>query len=151
MKRSVLLLVGALFVAPLAHAQLPVPPTDSPVVLRNIQLKFPTQASGGSERHLLVYLDMADADQLVGLPDEWVPYSDAEAVILGDAARFWQSGLFESLWVDVVDDSYENGVVAMRAVFNFVERPDVEIPTAGFPTPLPEYQEPPSGGRRLYP
>ena len=48
-------------------------------------------------------------------------YSEAEPVILDDAERFWKSGQFESLWVDVVECPLENGVVGRLVIFNFVE------------------------------
>ena len=49
-----------------------------------------------------------------------MPFDEAEPQVLADAARFWQSGQFESLWVDVRDDAYDNGVAARRVIFSFV-------------------------------
>ena len=128
------------------------PPADSPPLLTRFEYRFPTQ-DNRSVRFVRTYVLQAETPRHVSFPsqDRWVPYSEAEPVILDDADRFWKSGQFESLWVDVVDRPFENGVVGRLVIFNFVEQADIEIQTADYPTPPPEYRQPPAGYERLYP
>ncbi len=128
------------------------PPADSPPLMTLLEYRFPTQ-DNRSLRFVRTYVLQAETSRHVSVPsrDRWVSYSEAEPVILDDAERFWKSGQFESLWVDVEDRPFENGVVGRLVVFNFVEQADIEIPTADYPTPPPEYRQPPAGYERLYP
>ena len=139
-------------VVPPAPVQDQQPPADSPPLMTLLEYRFPTQ-DNRSLRFVRTYVLQAETSRHVSVPsrDRWVSYSEAEPVILDDAERFWQSGQFESLWVDVVDRPFENGVVGRLVVFNFVEQADIEIQTADYPTPPPEYRQPPAGYERLYP
>lgn len=128
------------------------PPADSPVILASVELRFPTQ-NNLSRRDIATYVAAADFPHYVSRPSryQWIPYADAEPKVLDDAQRFWKSGRFESLWVDALDDPFENGVAAKRVIFNFAEQTDTVIPTANYPTLPPEYRRPPLGHARLYP
>jgi hypothetical protein len=83
--------------------------------------------------------------------NEWVSYADAVPVILEDATHFWQTGKFKSLWVDVTDRPFNNGVPGILVIFNFVERTDMEVPAVDYPTPPEPFQQAPTNHRRLYP
>ena len=135
-----------------AAAQEQAPPVDSPTLLRVIELRFPTRGETPL-RDPVTYVRLAEFPQYVSRPSEsrWVPYDETEARLVADAARFWESGQFESVWVDVRDDAWDNGVSGKRVIFSFVERPDPRIPTTAYPTPPPGYQRPPAGHERLYP
>ena len=136
-------------VAPVPDQQ---PPPDSPPLLTRLEYRFPTQ-DNRSLRFVRSYVLQAETFRRISVPNQnrWVAFSEAEPVILDDAARFWGSGQFESLWVDVVDRPLKNGVVGRLVIFNFVERVDIEVPTANYPTPPPEYRQPLAGEERLYP
>ena len=139
-------------VVPPAAVQDQQPPADSPPLMRRLSYRFPTQ-DNRSLRFVRTYVLQAETPRHVSFPsqDRWVSYSEAEPVILDDAERFWKSGQFESLWVDVVDRPFENGVVGRLVIFNFVEQADIEIPRSDHPPPPPEYRQPPAGYERLYP
>ena len=139
-------------VVPTAPVQDPQPPANSPPLMRRLEYRFPTQ-DNRSLRFVRTYVLQAETPRHVSFPsrDRWVSYSEAEPVILDDAERFWKSGQFESLWVDVVDRPFENGVVGRLVIFNFVEQADLDIPSSDHPTPPPEYRQPPAGYERLYP
>lgn len=128
------------------------PPASSAPLMRSLEYRFPTQ-DNRSVRFVRTYVMQAETPGVVSSPtrERWVLYGEAEPVILDDAVRFWRSGQFESLWVDVVDRPFENGVVGRLVIFNFAERSDIVIPTAEYPTPPLEYQQPPAGHERLYP
>ena len=133
-------------------AQVQQPPAESPLLMTTLELRFPTQGNRAL-REIRTYVMQAETRRYVSLRSRglWVPYGEAEPVILDDAERFWKSGRFESLWVDALEDPYENGVAGKRVIFNFVEQTDTVIPTADYPTPPPEYRQPPPGHERLYP
>jgi hypothetical protein len=156
MKRFVFLVACVFIVVPAAQAQFyparPLPPADSPVLLRSVELRVPTQA-GVFVRDGTTYVDAASGFPYRSIPlqNKWVTFKEAAPQILVEAARFWRSGQFESLWVDVRDQSWSNGVTGRHVTFNFVERTDTVMPAAAYPTPPPKYREPPAGQERLYP
>lgn len=135
--------------APVENEQ---PPASSPPLMTRLEYRFPTQ-DNRSLRFVRNYVLQAEAWHHVSVPGRgrWVPYKEAESVIVEDAERFWKSGQFESLWVDVVDRPFENGVVGRVVTFNFVEAADIEIPRSDYPTPPAEYRQPSAGYERLYP
>ncbi len=147
-----ILLAVSLVCVDASHAQVVLPPPGSPPVLRYLELRFPTQGNRGFHSPA-TYLRQADTTNYLSIPGRlrYALYTDAEPVILEDADRFWRSGQFESLWVDVTDSPFENGVVGKHVVFNFVERAGAEVPSADYPTPPPEYRQAPPGRQRLYP
>ena len=163
MRRFGLLLAFVLGVISSAHAQVQQAPAvvslrdaqvqqqlaESPLLMTTLEFRFPTQ-NNRSLRDVQTYLMQAETRHNVSLRSKVRSYWEAEPVILDDAERFWRSGQFESLWVDVLDDRFENGLAGKRVVFNFVERTDTAIPTADYPTPPPAYRQP-SAGERLYP
>ena len=130
----------------------PEPPVDSAPVLRFLELRFPTQGNRPFHRQT-TYLRQAEAVGYLSIPGRpaYTRYTDVEPVILRDAERFWESGGFVSLWVDVVDSRFENGVVGKRVVFNFVEQHDTRPPTEEHPTVPTAFRESPPGHTRLYP
>ncbi|HJN44924.1 MAG: hypothetical protein CL477_07605 [Acidobacteria bacterium] len=144
--------LGFVTAVPAARAQVVQPPPSSPPVLRYLELRFPTQGNRGFHDPS-TYLRQSDTTHYLSIPGRlrYSLYTEAEPVILADAERFWRSGQFESLWVDVTDSPFENGVVGKHVVFNFVERAETRIPTADNPTTPPEFRQPPAGHQRLYP
>ena len=127
------------------------PPLDSPLLLRSVEFAFPPTAR--SKHTYETYFNMMDITEYVSKPSlgDWKPYAPVEAVAVADAERLWQSGLLESLWVDVREDGYPNGVPARRVVFNFVERDGDAVVPAGPPRVPEAYATLPVGTARLYP
>ena len=128
------------------------PPAGYPVVLRNVELAFPTQ-DGVSIRPVENYL------KLIGLPKTsplhqgpvWRFYSRVESLVLDGAQRLWSSGHFHSVWVDVTDQPFENGALGRTVIFNVVERARPGPPPAGLPTPPPGFEQPQPSYDRVYP
>ena len=109
----------------------PLPPEDSPVLLRNIALQFPTQGgvAGVDFETYLYYMQVTD---LVSRPSEgaWMPYNQETVdTILGDFDRLWGTGFVNDLWIEVIDTPYENGVLGKTVIFNVEERERVKVVT----------------------
>ena len=107
----------------------PLPPEGSPVLLRAVEIRFPTQGNVGGVDYdtYLYYMEIKDH---ISLPSQgkWVPYSEAtEQVAVDDHQRLWDTGFLSDLWIEVVDDPYPNGVPAKRIIFNLEERERVKI------------------------
>ncbi len=101
-----------------------VPPPDSPVLLRFVELRFPTQANTSviDPSTYQFYLQALPSRPSDGV---WVPYS--EQAILDDFRRLWDTTFLDNLWVEVKDAPYPNGVAAKHVIYNLEERHRVKI------------------------
>ena len=109
----------------------PQPPAGSPALLRNIELRFPTQGNVSGVDYL-TYLYYMEIKNHVSLPSQgkWVPYNEAtERIVRDDFRRLWDTGFLNDLWVEAVDEPWENGVEGKRIIFNLEERERVKIVT----------------------
>ncbi len=134
------------------------PPPVSPQLTRTLELSCPTVedgCTGESEWDFMVQvLYNLEVDGHVSLPSQelWVPYAQTEPYILADAARLWNTGMLESLWVEVRDDEpWANGVLAKRIIFNMVPREGDPVTPSGLPSLPPGFETPAPGHERLYP
>ena len=109
----------------------PLPPEDSPPLLRTVQVAFPTQGnvSGIDPQTYLYYMEVPNHRSLPS-QNKWVPYTtETEEIIRGDFQRLWDTGFLDDLWIEVVDEPWPNGVIGKRVIFNFDERQRVKIVT----------------------
>ena len=107
------------------------PPDDSPALLRTIQLAFPTQGNvpNVEPETYLFYMEVTD---YLSRPsqDKWVPYTEeTEEVIREDFLKLWDTGFLDDLWIEIVDQPWENGVIGKRIIFNLEERARVRFVT----------------------
>ena len=112
-----------------AAAQTPQPPLDSPKLLHNIELRFPTQG-GVPMIDPATYLYYIEIDSHVSLPAQGVftPYTEAlEEIVLADFWRLWNTRFLADLWIETEDDPFENGVEGVRVIFNLEERERVKL------------------------
>ncbi len=114
---------------PAATPSGPLPPEDSPVLLRNVALQFPEQGNvaGVDYETYLYYMQVTDQ---LSLPSQgkWMPYTEETVqIILEDFDRLWDTGFVNDLWIEVIDQPYENGVPAKTVIFNIDERERVKI------------------------
>ncbi len=100
------------------------PPLDSPVLLRYIELRFPTQGNTSviDASTYQYYIQTQPSRSSDGV---WVPYN--EQSILDDFRRLWATNFLDNLWVEVKDAPYPNGVQAKHVIFNMEERQRVKI------------------------
>jgi len=123
-------LAAGLFLATPAAAQVqpcppPVrqPPPNSPVLLRCMQIvAHPVNET---------VVDAATYDFHIKTPrtssadNVWVPYN--ESSIQSDFWNLWRSGFLDNLWIEVIDEPYENGVMGKHVVFHIEERARVKV------------------------
>ena len=114
---------------PVETAVQALPPEGSPTLLKQVELRFPTQGNVGGVDYdtYLYYMEIKDH---ISLPSQgkWVPYSEAtEQIVLDDHERLWQTGFLSDLWIEIIDEPYSNGVPAKRIIFNLEERERVKI------------------------
>ena len=112
-----------------AAAQTPQPPLDSPKLLHNIELRFPTQG-GVPMIEPATYLYYMEIDAYASRPAQgvWTPYTEAlEEIVLGDFWRLLDTRFLSDLWIETEDDPFENGVEGVRVVFNLEERERVKL------------------------
>src|SRR5262249_21713227 len=57
--------------------------------------------------------------------DKWVPYS--EDAVRADFWSIWRAGFLDNLWVEVIDEPYDNGVMGEHVVFHIEERSRVKV------------------------
>ena len=114
-----------------AQASSPLPPQGSPPLLANVEVRFPTQGNVSSVDSM-TYLYHMEVRHHVSLPSQgkWVPYTpEIEDIVLADFHRLWDTGFLDDLWIEVIDQPYENGVLGKRVIYNFDERERVKIVT----------------------
>ena len=57
--------------------------------------------------------------------DQWVPYN--EDGVQADFWNLWRTNFLDNLWVEVIDEPYENGVIGKHVIFHIEERPRVKV------------------------
>ncbi len=112
--------------APAAQPAVRMPAAGSGPVVRFIQLKFhPVDESLIDPQTYLYYIQTQPSRSSDGV---WVAYDEqAEAKLRDDFRRLWGTNFLDNLWVEVLDEPYDNGVIGKRVIFNMEERPRVKI------------------------
>ncbi len=111
---------------PAAQPAARLPAAGSGPVIRFIQLRFhPVDESLIDPQTYLYYIQTQPSRSSDGV---WVPYDEAaEQRLRDDFRRLWGTAFLDNLWVEVLDEPYDNGVIGKRVVFNMEERPRVKI------------------------
>lgn len=112
--------------APAAQPAVRMPAAGSGPVIRFIQLRFhPVDESLIDPQTYLYYIQTQPSRSSDGV---WVPYDEqAEAKLRDDFRRLWGTNFLDNLWVEVLDEPYDNGVIGKRVIFHMEERPRVKI------------------------
>ncbi len=111
---------------PQTPAPVRMPPAGSPTVIRSTELRFhPVNESLIEPQTYLYYIQTPftrPADAV------YVPYTDEiEKSLLDDFKRLWATNFLDNLWIETIDDPYENGVMGKRIIYHMEERPRVKI------------------------
>jgi outer membrane protein insertion porin family len=113
-------------VAPQAQAPGRMPPAGSAPVIRSTELRFhPVNESLIEPQTYLYYIQTPFTRPADGV---FVPYTDAiERSLLDDFKRLWATNFLDNLWIETLDDPYENGVMGKRIIYHMEERPRVKM------------------------
>lgn len=58
----------------------------------------------------------------------WVPYDEkTEQSLLDDFKRLWATNFLDNLWIETLDEPFENGVLGKHVIYHMEERPRVKI------------------------
>ena len=134
-------------------AQAQQPPDGFPAVIASLGIAFPLAEEDPTKAPppRPPILDVLRPDGLRGenpWEGRWRTYADAEPAIVAAAERLWNTGWFESVWVDVQDVAHQrNGVVDKAVIFNMVYHPKPD----NQPTVPEGFESPPDGHERLFP
>ncbi|MDP2319120.1 MAG: outer membrane protein assembly factor BamA [Acidobacteriota bacterium] len=102
------------------------PPAGSGAVVWPTEIRFhPVNESIIEPQTYLYYIQTP-----LSRPSEnaWVPYNEAtERTLLEDFKRLWATGFLDNLWIETIDEQFENGVMAKHVIYHMEERPRVKI------------------------
>lgn len=94
------------------------PPAGSPVLLRCMQIvAHPVNETLVDGQTYAYYIRTPQPDSS---RDRWVPYNEEQ--ILADFSNLWKTNFLENLWIEVLDEPYENGVPGRHVIFHIEER-----------------------------
>jgi outer membrane protein insertion porin family len=112
--------------APAAQPARRQPPADSGPVVSQTELRFhPVNESIIEPQTYLYYIQTPFSRPSDGA---WTPYNEAtEKSLLDDFKRLWATGFLDNLWIETLDEPFENGVMGKRVIYHMEERPRVKI------------------------
>ena len=99
------------------------PPSTSPVLLRCAEFIFhPVNESivDSATYGVAVRTSTSNSEK-----DFWAPYD--ERSIQSDFWNLWRTGFLDNLWVEILDEPYDNGVQGKHVIFHMEERARVKI------------------------
>src|SRR6185436_18265291 len=56
----------------------------------------------------------------ISAQDQWVPYQ--EDAVQSDFWNLWHTNFLDNLWIEVIDEPYDNGIVGKHVVYHIEER-----------------------------
>jgi outer membrane protein insertion porin family len=105
------------------------PPAGSAPLYRCAQLMFHPAGDRVTETAPMIeaqtYAFYLKAQPSARSQNRWVPYD--EQALRSDFWNLWRTNFLEDLWIEVVDEPYENGVIGKHVVFHMEERPRVKV------------------------
>ena len=90
------------------------PPANSPELVRCIELVAHPINETVIDRETYAYY--IKTPQTLPSRDQWAPY-DAAAVV-ADFWALWRTNFLDNIWVEVIDEPFDNGVAAKHVVFH---------------------------------
>jgi outer membrane protein insertion porin family len=102
------------------------PPAGSGPVIRQTELRFHPVNESIIEASTYVYYIQTPFSR----PSEgvWVPYNEqTERSLLDDFKRLWATNFLDNLWIETIDEPFDNGVMGKHVIYHMEERPRVKI------------------------
>jgi outer membrane protein insertion porin family len=94
------------------------PPATSPVLLRCVQLvAHPVNETVVEQETYQFYIKARGS---ISSQDNWVAYN--EDAIQSDFWNLWHTNFLDNLWVEVIDEPYDNGIVGKHVIYHIEER-----------------------------
>ena len=95
-------------------------------MIRQTEIRFhPVNESIIEAQTYLYYIRTAFTRPSEGV---FVPFNEAtEQSLRDDFKRLWATNFLDNLWIETVDEPYENGVMGKRVIYHMEERPRVKI------------------------
>jgi len=102
------------------------PPAGSGPVISQTEIRFhPVNESIIEPQTYLYYIQTPLSRPSEGV---WTPFNEAtEKSLLDDFKRLWATSFLDNLWIETIDEPYENGVQGKRVIYHMEERPRVKI------------------------
>ena len=99
------------------------PPEGSPTLYRCGEIRFhPVNESIVPPE---TYAQRLTAQYSVPSRNRWVPYDEQK--IQADFWNLWNTGFIDDLWIEVLDEPYDNGVAGKHVIFHMEERSRVKV------------------------
>ncbi len=132
---SAALLLGAVpasaQVAPCAASEIStnLPPADSGPLYRCAQIVAHATGDRVSEVEPMVdprtYGALLTPSWSLRSQNRWMPYD--ESVLQADFWKLWRTEFLEDLWIEVIDEPFDNGVIGKHVVFHYEERARLKV------------------------
>jgi hypothetical protein len=97
------------------------PPAGSPPLLRCYQLLFYPDGAQAIDNATYLYYIQPSVQPSLRSQNTWVPYREAN--VLDAFNRLMKTKFLDDLWIEVIDEPYENGVMGKHVVFHMEESP----------------------------
>jgi outer membrane protein insertion porin family len=99
------------------------PPANSPVLLNCMQIiAHPVNETVVDSS---TYGSHIKTPQTLPSQNIWATYD--EASVQSDFWNLWRTGFLDNLWIEVIDEPFENGVAGKHVIFHIEERPRVKF------------------------
>jgi len=95
------------------------PPAGSPPLVRCIQIVFHPEDSNSVDGETYNYYIKPFENSQRSI-NKWVPYNEDQP--LAAFSRLLRTGFLDDLWIEVIDEPYENGVPGKHVIFHMEER-----------------------------
>jgi outer membrane protein insertion porin family len=99
------------------------PPAGSSALVRCIEPRF--HPVNQSAIDVMTYIYHLKTQQSLRSENKWVPYN--EAVVQADFWNLWRTNFLDNLWIEVIDEPFENGVPGKHLIFHMEERPRIKV------------------------
>jgi hypothetical protein len=100
------------------------PPAGSPPLVRCLELVFHPDAAPLIDSRTYLFHISPLVQPSLRSERKWVPYKTGDA--LKAFSQLWRTGFLENLWIEVIDEPYENGVMGKHVIFHIEERQRVK-------------------------
>jgi len=99
------------------------PPADSPVLTRCIEVV--AHPVNETIIDASTYQFNIRTQSSISGKDQWVPFKETSLVT--DFNNLWKTGFLDNLWVETIDEPYDNGVMGKHVIFHIEERPRIKV------------------------